>query len=149
MSMCPPLRFLSLTRRSMWPDTSIQMRTWKAGCTAFVHVAVRTVCTQYVVTRTEYWRIVHCEDDLSWALFYYAGAASAAGQVYTGAILATVDGAWPGEVSSEQHTVSPKLVAVCSGADLRFLKYTLYGAAPGSARWPSVAEAAPLCPSLW
>lgn len=46
----------------------------------------------------EYWRIVHCEDDLSWALFYYAGAASAAGQVYTGAILATPDGAWPAEV---------------------------------------------------
>ena len=48
--------------------------------------------------RAEYWRIVHCEDDLSWALFYYAGAASAAGQVYTGAILATPDGAWPGKV---------------------------------------------------
>lgn len=34
-------------------------------------------------------------DDLSWALFAYSGAASAAGQVYTGAVLCTPDGAWP------------------------------------------------------
>ena len=32
------------------------------------------------------------------ALFYYAGAASAAGQSYNGAVLVTADGTWPAEV---------------------------------------------------
>ena len=39
-----------------------------------------------------------CDDDLAWALFYYAGAAAAAGQTYVGAILATADGRWPAAV---------------------------------------------------
>ena len=46
----------------------------------------------------QFWRIVDCTDDLAWALFYYAGAASAAGQSYSGAVLVTPDGAWPAEV---------------------------------------------------
>ena len=41
-----------------------------------------------------------CDDDLAWALFYYAGAAAAAGQTYIGAILATADGQWPTAVRS-------------------------------------------------
>lgn len=36
------------------------------------------------VISKEYWRIVHAEEDLSWALFYYAGAASVVGQAYRG-----------------------------------------------------------------
>ena len=47
------------------------------------------------VISSEFWRIVDCTDDLSWALFFYAGAASVAGQAYTGAVLATPDGEWP------------------------------------------------------
>ena len=43
-------------------------------------------------------RIVACDDHLAWALFYYAGAAAAAGQTYVGAILATADGLWPAAV---------------------------------------------------
>ena len=39
--------------------------------------------------------MVGAADDLSWALFYYSGAAAHAGQAYTGAMLATPDGAWP------------------------------------------------------
>lgn len=31
------------------------------------------------VTSEEFWRIVDATDDLHWALFYYAGAAKAAG----------------------------------------------------------------------
>jgi hypothetical protein len=38
-------------------------------------------------------------DDLSFALFYYTGAASRAGMSYSGAVLGTPDGKWP-----EQHT---------------------------------------------
>jgi hypothetical protein len=54
------------------------------------------------VTSNEYWRIVDCTDDLSWALFYYAGAASAAGQAYSGAVLVTPDGAWPSKDQEER-----------------------------------------------
>lgn len=36
------------------------------------------------VISKEYWRIVHVQDDLSWGLFYYAGAASVVGQAYRG-----------------------------------------------------------------
>lgn len=34
-------------------------------------------------------------DDLSFGLWYYSGAASAAGLSYQGAVLTTPDGAWP------------------------------------------------------
>jgi hypothetical protein len=47
------------------------------------------------VTSLEYWRIVDAADDLSWSLYYYAGAAKVAGQAYIGAVLATKDGMWP------------------------------------------------------
>jgi len=36
------------------------------------------------VVSNEFWRILDCADDLSWAVFYYGGAASAAGTSYTG-----------------------------------------------------------------
>jgi hypothetical protein len=46
-------------------------------------------------------------DDLSWGLFYYSGAASAAGQAYTGAIIVTPDGHWP--APSEHERLSSAL----------------------------------------
>eukprot|EP00250_Pteridium_aquilinum_P012828 c20969_g1_i2 orf=326-1624(-) len=52
------------------------------------------------VVSNEYWRIVDVTDDLSWALFFYSGAAAAAGQSYTGAVLVTPDGQWP---SKSEH----------------------------------------------
>ena len=47
------------------------------------------------VTSLEHWAVVDVADDLSWGLFAYNGAASAAGQAYGGAVFATPDGAWP------------------------------------------------------
>lgn len=47
------------------------------------------------VTSKEYWRILDCADDLSFCVFYYSGAAAAAGLSYQGAVLATLDGKWP------------------------------------------------------
>lgn len=47
------------------------------------------------VVSAEYWRILACADDLSWTVFYYSGAASAAGTNYRGALLCTKDGRWP------------------------------------------------------
>eukprot|EP01041_Mallomonas_annulata_P003646 gene3646-7273_t len=40
----------------------------------------------------EFWRILDCAEDLSWAVFYYTGAASAAGTSYTGALVVSPDG---------------------------------------------------------
>lgn len=36
-----------------------------------------------------------CGEDLSWAVFYYSGAASAAGITYRGALICTVSGHLP------------------------------------------------------
>ena len=47
------------------------------------------------VTSSEFWRILDVDEDLKWILFYYTGAAAAAGQSYAGAILASHDGNWP------------------------------------------------------
>lgn len=47
------------------------------------------------VTSAEYWRIIDAAEDMSWVLFYYTGAAAAAGQSYAGAILASTRGDFP------------------------------------------------------
>ena len=47
------------------------------------------------VMSNEYWRILDVADDLSWGVFYYSGAAKAAGTNYRGALLVTKDGKWP------------------------------------------------------
>lgn len=47
------------------------------------------------VTSLEYWRIVDVAEDMSWAVFFYSGAAEAAGQGYSGSLLVTADGKWP------------------------------------------------------
>lgn len=47
------------------------------------------------VTSNEFWRIVDADEELKWVLFYYAGAAAAAGISYTGAVLGTIDGQPP------------------------------------------------------
>ena len=58
------------------------------------------------VLSDEYWRIIDAADDLEWAVFYYSGAASAAGTSYTGALVVTRDGNWPAamtDANSETH----------------------------------------------
>ena len=52
------------------------------------------------VVSKEFWTIVSVPDDLGYALFSYNGAASAAGQAYSGSVLCTRDGDWPAE---EKH----------------------------------------------
>lgn len=47
------------------------------------------------VTSMEFWRIVDCADDLSYAVLAYQGAAAAAGTSYGGSLLCTPDGEWP------------------------------------------------------
>ncbi|KAI5000104.1 hypothetical protein ZWY2020_004693 [Hordeum vulgare] len=47
------------------------------------------------VVSKEFWTVVDVSDDFSWGLFHYHGAAQAAGQSYTGAVLVTPDGSYP------------------------------------------------------
>ncbi|KAJ1398598.1 Magnesium chelatase, subunit H, N-terminal [Sesbania bispinosa] len=49
------------------------------------------------VVSNEFWTIVDVANDLSWGLFHYHGAARAAGQSYTGAVLVSPDGAFPND----------------------------------------------------
>mmetsp|Transcript_9912 Transcript_9912/g.36270 ORF Transcript_9912/g.36270 Transcript_9912/m.36270 type:complete len:550 (+) Transcript_9912:98-1747(+) len=47
------------------------------------------------VTSSEFWRVVDVEEEYEWAVLYYSGAASPAGQAYNGAVFCTRDGNWP------------------------------------------------------
>lgn len=51
----------------------------------------------------QYWRIMDCSEDLEFCLFYYSGAAAAAGLSYSGAVLATQDGTWPQQYTDRIH----------------------------------------------
>lgn len=58
------------------------------------------------VLSDEYWRILDADDGLEWAVFYYSGAAAAAGTSYTGALIVTKTGQWPAgmeDPDSENH----------------------------------------------
>lgn len=48
------------------------------------------------VTTREFWVVVDVADDLAWALFHSVGAARRTGQTFTGAVVCTPTGAWPG-----------------------------------------------------
>lgn len=54
------------------------------------------------VVSNEFWTTVDVSDDFSWGLFHYSGAARAAGQSYTGAVLVSPDGAYPNEKERER-----------------------------------------------
>jgi hypothetical protein len=43
----------------------------------------------------EYWRIMDADEDLRWVVFYYSGAAAAAGITYRGALICTPSGKLP------------------------------------------------------
>jgi VDE lipocalin domain len=44
---------------------------------------------------SEFWRIMDCAEDFTWAVFYYSGAASVAGITYRGALVCTPSGHLP------------------------------------------------------
>lgn len=54
------------------------------------------------VVSNEFWTIVDVADDLSWGLFHYHGAARAAGQSYTGAVLVSPNGQYPDQDEGER-----------------------------------------------
>ncbi|KAL0535870.1 hypothetical protein IC582_024797 [Cucumis melo] len=58
------------------------------------------------VVSNEFWSIVDVCDDLSWGLFHYNGAARAAGQSYTGAVLVSRDGKYPENDHQKERIVA-------------------------------------------
>ncbi|KAK9839677.1 hypothetical protein WJX81_005418 [Elliptochloris bilobata] len=64
------------------------------------------------VISNEFWRQVDVAEDLSWALFAYSGAAAAAGQSYTGAVLCTRDGRWPAAAAEPRVNAALRLAGI-------------------------------------
>ncbi|KAH7297711.1 hypothetical protein KP509_25G007800 [Ceratopteris richardii] len=93
----PVFRIKTLDGRLIWRKRRYRVRRGETAGTFHFSVLDNGVVSQ------EYWRIVDVPDDLSWGLFFYSGAAAAAGQSYTGAVLVTPDGQWPPE--SEEKRV--------------------------------------------
>lgn len=87
----PVFRVRTLDDRVVWRRRHYRVKRAVTPGTFFFSVLDNGVVSK------EYWRIVDATDDLSWGLFFYSGAAAAAGQSYTGAVLVTPDGQWPAE----------------------------------------------------
>jgi len=85
---------LTLDGRKVWRQRLYRVRRDKTPGTFFLSVLDNGV------TSLERWSIVDCDEGLDWCIFYYRGAASAAGMSYTGAVLASRSGDWPTDASS-------------------------------------------------
>lgn len=99
-------------KRTFWYEPVFQVKTldgklvwrrrrYRVKREAIPGTFIFTVLDNGVVSR-EFWRIVDVTDDLSWGLFYYGGAAQAAGQSYRGAVLVTPDGSWPSKNEAQR-----------------------------------------------
>lgn len=87
----PIFKVKTLDGQEVWRERHYRVRRAEVPGTFTL-----TVLDNGVISK-EFWRIVDCDEGLQWCLFYYSGAASVAGVSYSGAILATVDGAYPPE----------------------------------------------------
>lgn len=87
----PTFKVVTLDEREVWRRRHYRVRRKKntgPGTFGF------TVLDNGVLS-DEFWRILDCADDMSWAVFYYSGAASAAGTSYQGGLVCTRTGEWP------------------------------------------------------
>ncbi|KAK1281733.1 hypothetical protein QJS10_CPB22g00912 [Acorus calamus] len=82
--------------RSLEGDMLWRRRKYRVKRAGVAGTFYFTVLDNGVVSK-EFWTIVDVCDDLSWGLFHYKGAARAAGQSYTGAVLVSPDGSYPSE----------------------------------------------------
>lgn len=87
----PTFKVVTLDGREVWRRRHYRVRRKKdtgPGTFGF------TVLDNGVLS-DEFWRILDCADDMSWAVLYYSGAASAAGTSYSGGLVCTRTGEWP------------------------------------------------------
>jgi hypothetical protein len=85
----PVFQAKTLGGELVWRRRHYRVRRGKTAGTFYFSVLDNGVISN------EYWRIVDVCDELSWCVLYYSGAASTAGQAYTGAVFVTRDGKWP------------------------------------------------------
>lgn len=96
----PVFRVKTLDGRLVWRRRHYRVKRGSLPGTFFFSVLDNGVVSK------EYWRIVDATDDLTWGLFFYSGAAAAAGQSYTGAVLVTPDGQWPSQSQHQRLTMA-------------------------------------------
>ncbi|XP_039117239.1 violaxanthin de-epoxidase, chloroplastic isoform X1 [Dioscorea cayenensis subsp. rotundata] len=100
------------SRNAFWYEPVFQVRTlegklvWRRRRYRVVRATVPgtfffSVLDNGVVSK-EFWTIVDVCNDFSWGLFHYSGAARAAGQAYTGAVLVSPDGMYPPDMGGQR-----------------------------------------------
>lgn len=93
----PVFKAITLDGQEVWRRRRYRVRRGSTPGTFYYSVLDNGV------TSNEYWRIIDCAEDLTYCLFYYSGAAAAAGLSYSGAVLGTVDGSWPAAYTERIH----------------------------------------------
>nr|AMJ39492.1 violaxanthin de-epoxidase 2 [Bixa orellana] len=87
----PVFQVITLEGKMVWRRRKYRVKRGKIPGTFYFSVLDNGVVSN------EFWTIVDVSDDFSWGLFHYNGAARVAGQSYSGAVLASPDGAYPKE----------------------------------------------------
>nr|KYP67567.1 hypothetical protein KK1_023911 [Cajanus cajan] len=87
----PVFQVKTLEGQMVWRRRKYRVKRGKVAGTFYFSVLDNGVVSN------EFWTIVDVADNLSWGLFHYHGAARAAGQSYTGAVLVSPDGAFPSD----------------------------------------------------
>lgn len=85
----PVFKVTTLYGEEVWRRRHYRVRRGKEPGTFYFSVIDNGVASN------EFWKILDCADDLSWAVFHYVGAAAAAGTSYTGSLIVSPDGKWP------------------------------------------------------
>mmetsp|Transcript_37406 Transcript_37406/g.87235 ORF Transcript_37406/g.87235 Transcript_37406/m.87235 type:complete len:619 (-) Transcript_37406:48-1904(-) len=104
----PVFRVETLDGRQVWCTRHYRVREGREKVGTF-----RLSVLDNGVTSDELWTITGAADDLSWAVFHYAGAAKAVGQRYLGGLVCTPDGSLP-----EQEEVREEIWAALRCAQI-------------------------------
>lgn len=104
----PVFTVKTLDGKEVWRRRHYRVRRGQVPGTFFFSVLDNGVVSD------EFWRILDCDENLEWCIFYYSGAASAAGITYSGAVLGSYTGDWP--VGNEARS---RIVAVLAKAGIK------------------------------
>lgn len=85
----PVFKVVKLNGEDIWRRRHYRVKRAKIPGQFFFHVIDNGVASN------EFWRILDCDDNMNWAVFYYSGIAERAGTSYTGALVVSKDGNWP------------------------------------------------------
>lgn len=91
----PIFKVKTLDGKIVWRERMYRVKQQKTDIREDGAPVFRLSVLDNGVTSLEDWTIVDCDEDLTWCIFSYSGAAARAGLSYSGAILASRDGEWP------------------------------------------------------